>query len=361
MSPAALRSFVMLALVLPGCAGGPYSLDLAVKRNTTGTATTTSFQILDGAKPVERTGTIDTGDNCAIVGQSTGTRTSTRIYEVQEVFNVVGETEAELPLVPGEEEVSKTWASIVRERVRVAANTETVETVQDPSQDPAQYSTATYVDDAITTTAGYYAVAADEFYVRMDLGQLWLDLEDELDYTDVDLLVKDDIGPGDVWPSQNGNSIYVWEATEKLTIGGQNVKAERVAVYGTGSVSPEGEDTAVYDQCFNFGLVQGSDTRPDVAAVDVDAMLLDPGCQGAFEHIRQGTQWWVDGVLVKESGTITYVTVKDYGFEWKEEDEASGTCARVVSPTRDVPEALPFVQYEVTVAVVDTLVTTYVD
>lgn len=364
MSPAALRSLPLLVLVLPACKGGPYSLDLAGTRKTTGTSTTISYQIseADGASEAyERTGTVGAGDNCVVAAQSTGTRTTTRIYEVQEIFNVVGETEAELPLVPGEEEASKVLASIVRDRTRIAANAETVENVVDLSLDPAQYSTRSYVDEAVTTTAGYYAVAADEFYVRMELGELWMDLEDELDYTQVELLVKNDLGPGDVWPSQNGNSIYVWEANEKLTIGGVNVKADRVAVYGTGAVSPEGSDTSVYDQCFNFGLVQGADTRPDVDSVDVDAMLLDPGCQGAFEHVRQGTQWWVDGLLVKETATTTFVTINEYGFEWYEQDEAAGTCTRVVSPTRDEPTAQAFVQYDVTVAQVDALISKYVD
>jgi hypothetical protein len=359
MSPRRLLPLAMLPLV--ACGGGaPYSLDLAVKRTTSGTSTTTAYQINDGGDPVERAGTIGAGENCVVAGQSSGTRTGTRIYEIQEQFNVVGETEAELPLVPGEEDASKVWASILRESVRAAASIETTETVVDVTADPAQWETRTYTDEAHSTTAGYHAVAADEFVVRMDMVDLWDDLE-EMDHTEVELMTMNAPGKGDVWPSQNGNSLYVWEASEKLTIGGVTMKTDRIAVYATGTVSPEGEDTAVYDQCFNFGLAQVDDSRPDVEAVDSDAMLLDPGCVGSFEHVKQGTQWWYGNVLVKETSTVTFVAIHEFGYEWTEEDEATGTCARIVSPTRDEPTGLPFVQYDVTVTAVETIVKSYAD
>lgn len=354
---------LLLPAVLPLAAcggGGPYSLDLAVKRTTTGTSTTTSYQISDGGDPVERAGTIGTGDNCVVAAQSSGTRTATRIYEIQEQFNVVGETEAELPLVPGEEEASKVWASIVRERVRAASSIETTETSVDVTADPAQWQTRTYSDEAQATSAGYHAVAADEFVVRMDMVELWEDLE-ELDHSRVELMTMNDPKKGDVWPSQNGNSLFVWEGDEKLTLGGVTMKTDRVAVYTTGTVSPEGEDTAVYDQCFHFGLAQVDDSRPEVEPLDAEAMLLDPGCTGRFEHVREGTQWWHDNVLVKETATVTFVAINEYGYEWTEEDEDTATCTRVVSPTRDVPTALPFVQYDVTVTTVETLVKGYAD
>lgn len=355
------RLLPLTVLPLAACApGSPYSLDLSVKRTTSGTSTTIAYQINDGGDPVERSGTIGAGDNCVVATQSSGTRSGTRIYEIQEQFNVVGETEAQLPLVPGEDEASEVWASIVRESVRAAASIETTETLVDVTADPAQWQTRTYSDEAHSTTAGYHAVAADEFVVRMDMVDLWDDLE-EMDHSEVELMTMNAPGKGDVWPSQNGNSLYVWEGDEKLTLGGVTMKTDRVAVYGTGTVSPEGDDTAVYDQCFNFGLAQVDDSRPDVEPVDTEAMLLDPGCVGQFEHVKTGTQWWHDNVLVKETATVTFVAINEYGYEWTEEDEAAGTCARVVSPTRDEPTATPFVQYAVTVTTVETIVTSYVD
>ena len=360
MSPSRL---LLCSLVpLAACGGAPYSPDLSVKRTTTGESITTSYQITDGGDPVERTGTIGTGENCVVATQSTGTRTSIRTYELQEHFNVVGESEAELPLVPGEDTVSKVWASILRERTRASSSTETTENLVDITVEPAQWATRTFTDDAQTTSAGYHAVAADEFYVRMDMADLWEDLE-EMEIGDVELLTMADPGKGDVWPSQNGNSLYIWEATEKISITGVEgtLKTDRVAVYTTGSVSPEGEDTAVYDQCFNFGLAQVDDSRPDVENLDTEAMLLDSGCVGQFEHVRRGTQWWYDGVLVKESATVTYVTINEYGYQWTEEDTDAGTCTRVVSTTRDDPTAIPFVQYDVTVSTIETVATSLVD
>lgn len=357
------RLLALTLLPLAACGGGgPYSQDLSVKRKTTGTSVTTSYVIKDGGDPEESVGPIGAGDACVVALQSAGKRTTQRIYEIQEQFNVIGESEAELPLVPGEDEASKVWASILRERVKAAANVETTEQLVDVSVDPPQWEVRTYTDEAQSTAAGYHAVAADEFFVRMDMVELWDDLE-EMDHTEVELMTMVDPGKGDVWPSQNGNSLYIWEADEKITLKGVEgtLKSARIAVYTTGSVSPEGEDTAVYDQCFAFGLAQVDDSRPDVEPVDTQTMLLDPGCTGKFEHVREGTQWWHEGVLVKEESVVTFVTINDYGYEWTEEDEATGTCARVTSTSKDVDGAVPFVQYDLTVTTVTTAATSYVD
>ena len=90
-------------------------------------------------------------------------------------------------------------------------------------------------------------------------------------------------------------------------------------------------------------------------------MLIDPGCVGEFEHVRRGTQWWYDGVLVKETSTVTYVTINEYGYQWTEEDETTGACTRVTSTSRDEPTGIPFVQYDVTVSTVETVATSFLD
>lgn len=351
----------LFLLPLAACGGGgPYSLDLNVKRTTTGESVTTSYRITDGGDPVERSGSIGSGDNCVVAAQSSGTFTARRDYEIQQQFNVVGETEASLPLVPGEDKASKVWASIVRERVRAAASVETEETTVDVTMDPNQSQTRTYTDEAQSTSAGYHAVAADEFVVRMEMVDLWDELE-EMDPTDVELLTMNAPGAGDVWPSQNGNSLFVWEGNEKLALAGVNMKTDRIAVYTTGTVAPEGDDSAVYEQCFNFGLAQIDDSRTDGDTTDTETMLLDTGCVGRFEHVRKGTQWWSNNLLVKENATVTFVTITEYGYEWTEEDDETGICNRVVSASRDVPTALPFVQYDVTITALATLVKSYVN
>lgn len=347
-------------LWLLACGGGPYSTDLNVQRKTTGTSVTTAYQVTDGDDAVERSGTIGSGDNCVVATQSTGTRTSTRTFEIQESFNVVGETQIQLPLVPGDDKAANVWASVIRSRARAGASVETTEAVVDPTAEPAQWQTRTFEDEAITTAAGYYAVAADEFTVRMEMTDLWDDLE-EMEPSDVELMTLNGPTKGDVWPSQNGNSIHLWEASEKLALAGVNMNTDRIAVYGTGSVAPEGDDTAVFDQCFNFGLTQSQDSRPDEGNVNADTMLLDAGCVGKFEHVRDGTQWWYDNVLVKEASTVTFVTINEYGYQWTEEDEISGTCTRVVSTVKDNELAVPFVQYDVTVTNLETVVTGYAD
>jgi hypothetical protein len=357
LSPLHLVPFALAT----GCTGGPYSLLLSVDRVISGSSITTAYQIDDGGKPEERTGTIGVGENCVTARQTTGNRVSTRVFEVQEHFNVVGESEAELPLVPGEDEVSKVWASILRERRSIAASSETVEVSFDPSADPNQWTTSTYADDAITTTAGFYAVAADEFVVRMDLADLWEDLEEDLEPGDVDLMTLNDPQDGDIWPSQNGNSLYVYEGSQKTDIAGTSMKLDLVGVYGTGTVAPEGNDTSVYDQCFNFGLNQTQDNRADVETLNWDAMLLDPGCTGPFVHIKEGSQQWYNNVMVAETASVTFVTINDYGYAWVEEDEDAGTCTRVTSPYKEDLSALPFVQYDVTVTNMTTSTKTWVD
>jgi len=363
-------SLLLPATLLVGCGlQAPYSSSLSVESTSTAQASAVAYRVVEGETPgepgdvVEQKGVVGAGENCVIARQSSGTLRSDIVYEQQQAYNVVGETLADLPLVPGEQdEWSDVPVSVLKESSQLSSWVQTTETFVDPSPDAevVQWEETRYADGVISTSAGYFGVAADEYLVRLEMADLWEDLED-ITPADVTLLTRHQPEEGDVWPSVNGNSLYVYMGTEDVNQAGTEMKkADKVNVYATGNVQAAG-GAGVFEQCLNLGLSQVQTTDPNAEDVSIDAALLDPGCSGSFVHVQQGSQLWYDNVLVKSDTTDTLVTVSDYGFEWFVEDADLGTCTRQTSLTRDEPAAKAYIEYTVTQTQVTQAVTAYTE
>ena len=373
MNPDRTMSRIPLLLSAAFAAGcslqAPYSLSLSVESNTTAQATAVAYRVVEGDLPgepgdvTEQKGVVGVGENCVIARQSSGTLRSDIVYEQQRAYNVVGETLADLPLVPGEQqEWSDVPVSVLKESSQLSSWVQSTETFVDPSPDAevVQWEETRYSDGVISTSAGYFGVAADEYLVRLEMADLWEDLED-ITPADVTLLTRHDPQDGDVWPAVNGNSLFVYAGTEDLNLAGTEMKkTDKVNVYATGNVQAAG-GAGVFEQCLNLGLSQLQTTDPNAEDASVDSALLDPGCAGNFVHVQQGTQWWYDNALVKSETTDTVVTVSAYGFEWFVEDVDLGTCTRQTSLTRDEPAAKAFIEYTVTQTQVAQAITAYTE
>ena len=370
-SPALLLAASALSLsALSGCGlQAPYPLSLSVQSKTSAQATAVAYRVVEGDLPgeagdvAEQKGVVGAGENCIIARQTSGTLSSNIVYEQQHAYNVVGETLADLPLVPGEhDEWSDVPVSVLKETTQLSSWVQSTETFvnPDPDAEVVQWEETRYSDGVISTSAGYFGVAADEYLVRMEMADLWEDLE-EVEPEDVTLLTRHQPEEGDVWPSVNGNSLYVYVGTEDLNLAGTEMKkADKVAVYATGNVQAS-SGAGVFEQCLNLGLEQVQSSDPNVEDSSVDSALLDPGCSGSFVHVQQGTQWWYGNVLVQSDTADTVVTVTDYGFEWFVEDADAGTCTRQTSTTRDEPTAKAYIEYTVTQTAVTQAVTSYTE
>ena len=371
MTPNQLLSVVSLPL-LWGCApAAPYSLTLSVESATTGVATTVAYRVSEGATPgsagdvLQQTSVLGSGINCVQAQSSSGTYASELVYEQARAYNVVGESEMELPLVPGEPPGAgaDTWVptpvSVLKDTRRVASWQTTLEDIVEIEPETGEATSRqdlSYVDGEITTLASYFGVAADEYLVQVTLDQLW-DERVDLEPSDLTLLTKWEPEEGDVWPAVNGNSLFVFEGEEDLNLAGvQMKKAAKVAIYETGTVAPS-EGAGVFESCLAIGRDQVSSTDAAIGQVSLDRAFLNTGCVGSFTHVRSGTEWWWNGVLVQSEGTDTIVNITDYGFEWFVDDPDAGQCLRETSQTRDDPSARAFLEYTVTTNVLAQAVT----
>jgi hypothetical protein len=346
---------VAALLLAAGCApAGPYPLTMSFTQKATGQALIKSFKVTGGGEPVEQKGTLGAGENCIVAGQSSGSRTAQVLFESQLQASVVGESTLSQPLVPGDDEASEVGVSVLRESVRTAQSASTLEVFVDPAADPVQRTDQTYADGDVLTRAGFYGVAMDEYYVRIGLDDVWDDLA-EMPAADVTLLTRAAPEPGEVWPSFNGNSLFRYVGPEEITVAGRSFEADKVEVYATGAASPDG--AGVYGQCLQFGLSQSTSDAPGSTPVNDQLVALDAGCTGDFQHVLAGTQWWWNGVLLKEETSATFVTITEYGFEWYTLADDGLSCTRTVDTVKGSPSAVAFVQYEVRLADVAMAVT----
>ena len=105
-------------------------------------------------------------------------------------------------------------------------------------------------------------------------------------------------------------------------------------------------------QCINAGAKQYQSTDPADTQADESQALLDDGCQGNFTHVKSGTQWWYQNLLIKEEATVQTISIADdgYGYEWYE-DDGFGTCTRMTSKISNndpLLNPLIFVEYQLT-------------
>ena len=88
----------------------PYSLSLSVSSRTNAQQVEVSYRVTEGATPgeagdvVEQKSVVGSGESVVTASQTSGTLTVTRNIQQLRDYNVVGETSADLPLVPGEQQ-----------------------------------------------------------------------------------------------------------------------------------------------------------------------------------------------------------------------------------------------------------------
>ena len=336
-------------LLFIGCGNsslGPYEVGLQVVGKSTRDQTTIFYRMFDGGDPIESIGLVGTGTSCPIAENTAGSRSDTFLGEEQLLLQVVGETELGHPLVPNSEEFATDYASVVQFRQRSAGSRIISELNYDP-ETLQQFNTTSYVDDAVSTNSGYYAVAADEYVAQFSLDMLWHNV-DELEPAKVDLMTRNNPEVGDVWSSFNGNILYIYEGEEVYTVGGVAQKVDVVSMYETSGLRPDGAD--VFEQCLNAGQSQLSSDDIDIEQYANSGVFLDSGCEGDFTHAKVGTQWWYNNILVKEESTTQQVVVNDYGYEWFVADPNTGACARQTAKllTDTSVNARMFVEYSLT-------------
>jgi hypothetical protein len=370
--------------MLIGCGGEPIQMGTIWTFKKTSSSVTKSFTLKNGGAPVDSLGPLGTsGQPCEMTGlvlaeTSAGSVTTTTLGEHYVNSSVLGITEVYHPLVPNENEYSSSSASIIQERTRGAEYGQTTTVTFDPNSTTSEttvtnYSShVEYYDDdgdpetpeipvaPIETDASYYGVSADEYVVRFEVGNMWMDPESEITTGDVELLTRNDPQAGDIWSSVNGNTIYVSQGNEQVSFAGGVVKkSDKIEMFEVGTLQTDGAD--VIDQCVNVGANQLQTDEFDAASTALARSYLDEACSGTFQHVKTGTQWWVKNVLVKESSTTTRIEIKEYGYEWYETDESGEACVRLTSMTLDNPVAVLYVHYDLITEVLEGGVTTWAE
>jgi len=321
--------------------GTQYSL------STTASSSTIAYRVSGGGEAVESSSLVEVAADCATASGVLTKRTETAEEETLQLLQIIAHTNLNHPLIPDEEDVfAEREAMIFQERTRTARNTYVEETLIDAAS-PAPLTTNTYNDEAQETSSSYFGVTADEYVVRFEMGSLWSDFE-AVDPSTVELWTRNNPSVGDVWVSQNGNTVYIYAGIDVLNLGSVPTEVHKVEMYEVGGLQAEGSD--VYNQCLSLGRDQVQSTDPNQTQQDLEGVFLDAGCIGGFTHVKTGTQWWYKNLLLQEEGTTQEIDILDYGFEWYEADPLAGTCSRQTGFVYGDPlvPASPFVEYTLT-------------
>jgi hypothetical protein len=353
-----MRLFIV-SFLLTACSGSP-PIDVGTSwtMNTTSETTQTSYWLRQGAEePTESIGPLGESSSCILAETSAGTSTSISSGEYVTKSSVLGSTEVYHPLVPNSEDYSSMLASVVQESTSGGEYTSTTSVDYDPDSTLGNSTTTTYADSEIETEATFHGISADEYVVRFGLGNIWLNPEEDVTIGNVELLTRSNPDLGDIWASENGNTIYASQGVEQVSFAGLVKKANKIEMYEVGNLQDEGGD--ILEQCLNIGLSQNQTTDPDSSNSSQERVFVDPGCQGDFEHVKTGTQWWYDSVLVKESSTVQRIEITRRGYEWFETDSTGSVCTRIVSDTKDSPNAILFVEYDLIVETIQSGITSW--
>jgi len=325
------------------------------------TRVVTGWRITDGGEAIASKGVVGQGATCDDAAVSIGMRTTTIWSEDWIKQGVIGQTQGEHPLVPGNDrdtdvdDFGKVWVSLVQRTHSTMGSQEVAESFFNPTSEEPDYEEFSHSDLPRETVADYYGVAADEYLVEVDVNVF-----NNIDTgADVTLLTRHNPSKGDIWTSENGNSIHIYAGTEKIGVGAKNVRADRVDIYAVGNVSPD----SVLADCVHVGVEASSTTQSEEAPgweedSSVNQAFLDAGCEGNFEHVKQGTQWWVDNVLVKEVSTSIEVEITSHGYEWYTQE--SGPCQRQTGARMQVSDALLYAEYRVSSVDTDMWTTAWV-
>ncbi len=339
--------FLSPAVLSMGCQQrGPYDVGLLVKATAIVESVTKSYREVPGNGAQESMGVIGSGENCSDAMFSAGKSTETWAGEHQMNMEVVGETLVPRLVPDDTHEQEDVWVSLVMESTRTGGSVLSSVKYNFPGGDPESVTEESYSDDEITTNVQYYGVTAEEYVAAFALDTLWPDDDAGLDPGAAQLLTKNDPKNGDVWFSQSGQSIYMFDTMEDMSVSGTNLKVAKVLVYETGDVDvTEG----ILKTCINKGRDQYSVSTPG-GDYDDQVALLDVGCDDSFRHVQTGTQWWFNGILVKEEVENVDVTITDFGWEWYEDTEFS--CSRMTNSHRPDEDAELYLEYEVTTSTV---------
>lgn len=337
--------FSIIATLLLGCASGPVVDGLSWTTKNMDTVTRSSYYLQLGGEPVDSAGIVGTGATCELAKQSAGTFTSVTLEETFVKSKALGTTEVYHPLVPNSDDFSSALATVVQERTRGTSFIMATTTSVDPIL--GLITTTAYADAEIETEASFYGISADEYVVRFPLSNLWMNPDEEMSISDVELLSRAEATAGDIWASTNGNTVYVADVKESKTFGSMVKNAQKIVAYEVGGLQTEGGD--IITECFHLGLEQAQSSDPGVDSFANSNIFLDSGCESVFEHFKVGTQWWYKNIMVKESATIYDIEITNYGYEWYEMSEAGDVCMRMTSttlPSAASVTALQFVQYD---------------
>ena len=341
----AQRLLPLFAIFGIGCTvNGPYPVGLMVKSETQVAETTKSYREVQGTTPIESVGLVSFANTCTEAMASSGTATTESLWERFTNMQVVGETQVPR-LVPNDtHEQEDVWLSLVMENTRSTGTTYSLANHYDPDRTTTTWTTESLEDSPQLTQTSYYGVTADEYVAKFELSSLWPDDDSGLDPNDAEMLTKNEPKKGDVWFSQNGNSVYMFDDFDPISVNGETLKSARVLVYESGDV--ELASNGILSDCINNGREQYGNTYPDSLVYDDEVALLDAGCEDGFRHVQTGTQWWHKGILVKEEVTNVNVSINNYGWEWYENE--GDYCSRQVSQNRPGGAADLFIEFTVT-------------
>ena len=314
---------------------------------TQGSSQSTYYRISDGGEPVKAVSVVGTANDCGVASQVLTSRTDTATFENISLLQVIAHTPLNHPLIPDAEDVfSEREAMVLQDRSRSAQISLVEETRYDPTTF-ANYTTNTYSDDAQTSSASYFGVTADEYVVRFELGDLWSDFE-EIDPSSVELWTKNNPQVGDVWVSTNGNILYIYAGLDVLNLGSVPNEVHKVEMYEVGGLQSEGSD--IWEQCLDVGLSQLQSDDPNQTQYDQEEVFLHGGCLNSFTHVKTGTQWWYNNLLIKEEASVQQIEILDYGFEWYEIDSTGMSCTRQTAYSYSDPlfPASVYVEYVLT-------------
>jgi hypothetical protein len=360
-------SLILAAVTLSGCArdGGtplPYTLGQTWTAQRQVVSTTTSYKNIEGEGPVASKGTLGFGSNCSTARSSAGTLTETVTALDDLSFEVVGNTVAHHPLKPGEDGFNKIGVSVVNEWGFSTAEVTSVESTLDPEGEVSEFTVTTKASLGGATGSVYAGVAADEYVVRLFPLDLWSEW-DEGEFGDgaepnefqqsadgdrnFELMTKHKPKKGDVWTSESGLTFFSYDGSEKYAVGGKNEDVDRVLAYTNGNLDASGG--GVLERCLVLGPLEVTNSADNDLNVLTQSVVVDPGCDGRFEHQRVGLERWYNNALLSFEGTQVFVTINDFGWEYFEDGE--DTCVRIVDDVKptDAGDAKLFVEYSVEV------------
>ncbi len=349
-------SSAVLILGTSGCnllgPQGPYETGLVVVQEAEQVRTTQLFTLREDGDVMERKATLGVGDSCNEARASAGTLTTTEVGTLTTTWRVVGQTESDHPLVPGAASYGAMGVSIT-EMTSVFEGTATVhETFRDPNGDPDDWEETTTSEVARTTAAAYEGMAADEYVVGLSsLGDLWASLDDPEAELSPRLVTRNNAQEQDIWASVDGNTLFMAEGMDEVSVGGEKSNGRRVSVMAVGDANP---DSRLLGTCVQEVVGTFESNHPDQQDGTVRTAHLDPGCDTGFTHEQVGTEWWVGNVLVESEKEYVDISVTDYGYEWFEDTGAG--CVRYTSATKDNSDATLFVEFTQS-TVVETLKT----